>query len=92
MSLLELFDAMNTIYALTGAVFIGGFGVTMFAFGISYTSQKVAMWVDVHKLVKNRNELVAEVKALRVQVKTLETFNGKSDKVIAPTEIGVTVE
>ena len=90
MSLLELFNGMNIAYALTGAVFFGGAGVVMFAFGISYISQKVAMWVDVRKLVINRNALVEEVKALRVQIQTLESINGKQgNDVIAPTEIGV---
>ena len=89
MSLIELFTAMNTVYALTGAVFFGGAGVVLFAFGISYVSQKVAMWVDVRKLVHNRNALMEEVKALKVQISTMEGLVERPSEIIAPTEIGV---
>ena len=91
MNLPELFSVMNILYAVTGGIFIAGLGVTSVAFGMSYISQKVAMWIDVRKLVHHRNALLEEVKALRVQITTLEAFNGKSDKVVSPEEIGVQV-
>ena len=92
MSLIELFNAMNTLYAVTGAVFFAGLGVTTVAFGMSYISQKVAMWIDVRKLVHHRNALLEEVKALKVQIKTLEMINGTAkDQVVSPEEIGVEV-
>ncbi len=91
MNLIELFNVMNVLYAVTGAVFFGGAGVVMFAFGISYVSQKAAMWVDVVKIVKHRNALIEEVKQLQARVAIVEelTANENQSGIVAPIEIGV---
>lgn len=90
-SLIELFSVMNIIYAVSGAVFFGGVGIAMFAFAISYISQKSAMWIDVMKIVKHRNTLLEESEALKKQVEVFESMINDSgeDQLVAPTEIGV---
>ncbi len=89
----ELFTVMNILYIVTGGLFFAGAGAVMFAFALSYISQKVAMWVDVRKIVIHRNALVEEVKTLKIQIGTIEGLlaanEDKEKQVIAPTEIGV---
>lgn len=89
-TLLQGITVMQFTATLVGLVFMLGAGGVLFAFALSYISQKMAMWIDVMKIVKHRNALIQEVAALRVQVETLEAFSGEAAKdIIAPTEIGV---
>ncbi len=78
---------MDVLYIIVGLVFMLGAGGVLFAFALSYISQKVAMWIDVRKLVYQRNALVEQVKALKTQIETLESV--ANDDTVAPTSIGV---
>ncbi len=78
---------MDVLYIIVGLTFMLGAGGVLFAFALSYISQKVAMWIDVRKIVMHRNGLIEQVKALKVQITTLEGL--AADDTVAPTEIGV---
>jgi len=89
-SLLEVFTAIQFVYIIVGLVFTLGAGGVLFAFALSYISQKLAMWIDVIKIVNHRNALVEENKAVKIQIQTLESVaRDTKASIISPTEIGV---
>ncbi len=87
MNFIESLSLADVAYTIVGLVFMLGAGGVLFAFALSYISQKVAMWIDVRKIVMHRNALLEQVKALKVQITTLEGL--AADDTIAPTSIGV---
>ncbi len=93
MTFLDSLTGIDFVYIIVGLVFTTGAGGVMFAFALSYISQKMAMWIDVMKIVKHRNALVQEVTALKTHIQTIESMSGgakqKQEQVISPTDIGV---
>lgn len=91
MNFIESLSLAGFAYTVVGLAFMLGAGGVLFAFALSYISQKVAMWIDVRKIVMHRNGLIEQVKALKVQIETLESLPDNQDagRVVAPTEIGV---
>jgi len=88
MNFIESLTALGFAYTIVGLVFMLGVGGVLFAFALSYISQKLAMWLDVRKLVIHRNSLIEEVKAMKVQIETIESMTN-DDSALAPTDIGV---
>ncbi len=87
MNFIESLSLAGFAYTIVGLVFMLGAGGVLFAFALSYISQKVAMWIDVRKIVMHRNALLEQAKALKVQIETLESV--ANDSTVAPTSIGV---
>jgi len=89
MNFIESLTLAGFAYTVVGLVLALGAGGVLFSFALSYISQKVAMWIDVRKIVMHRNALLEQVKALKVQIETLESVGGVNDAVVSPGEIGV---